>query len=206
MLGFSHVYLNWKVQNYHHAQQTLTGNNVLLFWHDALFCGAKSHFFILIFEEKKLKMLRAVFYEDSETDLGIGIRHRHQKLWRNPTLQSMSNPAVYNIWSKTLVFLPYFNYISFWPTLAVQIRPKFVIAETSKMMHFRCRLKYISLVLPKLAWGTATRTMPKRPTPHGSLSPYPFEGESGRALTSSSSVSMRCRDGSGYGGGVGLCM
>ena len=37
----------------------------------------------------------AVFYEDSESGLGIKIGHRQSDLERKPTVQSLANPAVH---------------------------------------------------------------------------------------------------------------
>ena len=57
----------------------------------------------------------------------------------------------FTIFDQKRLFLRYLNYISNRPILAVQIRPRFVIAETWKMVHFGSRLKCTPLVLPKLA-------------------------------------------------------
>ena len=56
----------------------------------------------------------------------------------------------FTIFDQYLAFvLRYFNYISDWPILAVQICPKLVDAKTSKIVYFGGRLKCTPPVLPK---------------------------------------------------------
>ena len=46
------------------------------------------------FYKKLSTFVRVVWAEVSESGLGIKIGPRQQKLWRSPTVQLMSNPAV----------------------------------------------------------------------------------------------------------------